>query len=84
MKEIFKLFYFASLKEKIAHCRTAVEEARQQVDNARSQMLIARRNVKVLETLRERRYQQWRHKENQRQENLASDLASIRWLNQQR
>jgi len=40
--------------------------------------------VKVLETLKDRRQQQWRTAENRRQENIQSDLAGVRWLRQER
>ena len=76
---IYGLGWMESIKEQMASCQSSIEDAQQQVAKARSALVAARRGVKVLETLRERRYQQWRIMENRRQERISSDLAGIRW-----
>ena len=73
-----------SLKGQMETCLRAVEEAKAAVEAARAALVEARRGVKVLETLKDRRRQQWRTAENRRQENIQSDLAGVRWLRQER
>ena len=75
----YGLGWMEGLKERMMNCQTAIEEAQQQVTEARTALVVSRRGVKILETLRERRYQQWRVMENRRQERTSSDLAGIRW-----
>lgn len=75
----YGLGWMDGLKEQMQVCQSAIEEAQQAVTAARTSLVASRRGVKILETLRERRYQQWRIMENRRQERTLSDLAGIRW-----
>ena len=76
---VYGLGWMEGLKAQMETCQTAIAEAEQQVTAARAALVVSRRGVKILEILRERRYQQWRIMENRRQERTSSDLAGIRW-----
>lgn len=72
------------LKNRMAVCHGQIQQANAVVEQARAQLVEARRGVKILETLRERREKQWRQSENRRSENILSDLAGVNWLRQAR
>lgn len=76
--------WFAALKMRMATCHGEIQAAQAEVDAARGRLVEARRAVKVLEMLRERRQRQWRQAENRRAENILSDLAGVNWLRQAR
>lgn len=76
--------WFAALKMRMAACHGEIQAAQAEVDAARGRLVEARRAVKVLETLRERREKQWRQAENRRTENILSDMAGVNWLRQAR
>lgn len=72
------------LKNRMAVCHGQIQQASSAVESARAMVVEARRGVKILETLRERREKQWRQSENRRTENILSDLAGVNWLRQAR
>jgi len=76
--------WMRGLKGKMAHCHGEIAEAEAEAESARGRLVEARRGVKVLETLRERREKQWRQAENRRTENILSDIAGVNWLRQAR
>ncbi|MEN9354194.1 MAG: Flagellar FliJ protein [Fibrobacterota bacterium] len=72
------------LKNRMSVCHGQIQQAAAVVEQARAQLVEARRSVKALETLRERREKQWRQAENRRTENILSDMAGVNWLRQNR
>jgi flagellar export protein FliJ len=82
--QLVDLGWMRVLMGKMAHCHGEIAEAEAAVETARGQLVEARRAVKVLETLKERREKQWRQAENRRTENILSDIAGVNWLRQAR
>lgn len=50
-----------------------------EIDRQREQLLKARRDVEVLDRLREKRLGQWRAEADKEQENLVAELVVARW-----
>lgn len=54
-------------------------QAEQEIANQREQLLKARRDVEVLDSLREKRLAHWRAEADKEQENMVAELVIARW-----
>ena len=59
------------------------EELRNRIAEQRERLVNARRNFRLLEKLKERRFQEWERDYNREAENLASDLHLAKWNRRQ-
>lgn len=70
--------YLSVLEERIQQQHQRIEEAKALLERRRQELIVAQRERKILERLREKQYELWRQELLRAEQKALDDLASVR------